>query len=120
MAKLLVSSTMVAPILTEMAWSKSKYYSYVLCPNGSLIGTVHPPGFAWLVNNNSNQSTIPDDMKFILSRNQLCCSRWFVAALLTRPFWCLKIGSSYQCQLILAMGAKVTAKLLLNRDVKIY
>ena len=85
-----------------------------------MIGTVHPPGFAWLVNNNSNQSTIPDDMKFISSRNQICHGRWFVAALLPRPFWCLKTGSSYQCQLILVMGTKVTAKLLMNRDVKIY
>ncbi len=72
MAKLLVSSTMVAPILTKVAWSKGKYDSYVLYPNELLIGTVHPPGFAWLVNNNSNQSTIPDDMKFISSRNQIC------------------------------------------------
>jgi hypothetical protein len=86
MAKLLVSSTMVAPILTEVAWFKGKYDSYVLYPNGLLIGTVHPPGFAWLANNNSNQSTIPDDMKFISSRNQLCRGRWFVAALLPRPF----------------------------------
>jgi hypothetical protein len=120
MAKLLVSSTMVAPILTEVAWSKGKYDSYFLYPNGLLIGSVHPPGFAWLVNNNSNQSTIPDDMKFISSRNQLCHGRWFVAALLPRPFWCLKSGSSNQCQLILVMGTKVTAKLLMNRDVKIY
>jgi hypothetical protein len=112
---------MVAPILTEVAWSKGKYDSYVLYPNGFLIGTVHPPGFAWLVNNNNNQSTIPDDMKFILSRNQLFRGRWFVAALLPHPFWCLKTGSSYQCQLILVMGAKakVKANLLMNRDVKI-
>ncbi len=120
MAKLLASSTMVAPILTEVAWSKGKYDSYVLYPNGWLIGTVHSPGFAWLVNNDSNQSTIPDDTKFILSRNQICCGRWFVAALLPSPFWCLKTGSSYQCQLILVMGAKVTEKLIMNRDVKIY
>jgi hypothetical protein len=111
---------MVAPILTEVAWSKGKYDSYVLYPNGSLIGTVHPPGFAWLVNNDSNQSAIPDDMKFISSRNQLCRGRWLVAALLSRPFWCLKTGLSYQCQLILVMGAKVTAKSLMNRDGKIY
>jgi hypothetical protein len=99
MAKLLVSSTIVAPILTEVAWSKGKYDSYVLYPNGSLIGTVHPSGFAWLVNNNSNQSTIPDDMKFISSRNQICCGRWFVATLLPCPFWCLKTGSSFNVNL---------------------
>ncbi len=78
----LVSRTMVAPILTEAAWSKGKYDSYVLYPNGLLIGTVHPQGFAWLVNNDYNQSTIPDDMTFISSRNQLCRGRWFVATLL--------------------------------------
>jgi hypothetical protein len=36
MAKLLVS-LIVVPILTEVAWSKGKYDSYVLYPNGLLI-----------------------------------------------------------------------------------
>ena len=110
----------MAPLLTEVGWSKGRYDSYVLYPNGSLIGTVHPPGFAWLVNNDSNQSTNTDEMIFISSRNQRCRGRWFVAAILPCRFQSLKIGASYQCQLVLVMGAKVTATSLMNRDVKIY
>ena len=71
-----------APIFTEVAWSKGKYDSYVLKPDGSMIGNLHPPGLAWMVNTNDNNMTIPDDMSFISSRNQCCRGRWFVAALL--------------------------------------
>jgi hypothetical protein len=45
-----------------------------------MIGTVHPPGLAWQVNN--DELVIPDEMTFLSSRNQLCRGRWFVAALL--------------------------------------
>jgi hypothetical protein len=109
-----------SPILTEVAWSKGRYDSYVLHPDGSMIGTVHPPGLAWRVND--NQLTIPDEMTFLSSRNQRCRGRWFVAALLPCPFKRLKTGSSYLCQLILVMGAKATVgkKSLMNREVKIY
>ena len=70
------------PILTEVAWSKGKYDSYVLKADGSMIGNLHPPDFAWMVNTNDNNMTIPDDMFFISSRNQCCRGRWLVAALL--------------------------------------
>ena len=108
-----------APTLTPAAWSKGRYDSYVLRPDGSMIGTVHPPGFAWRINN--EELAIPDEMTFLSSRNQLCHGRWFVAALLPCPFRRLQIGSSYSCQLILVMGAKVTViKSLMKREVNIY
>ena len=108
-----------APTLTPVAWSKGRYDSYVLQPDGLMIGTVHPPGLAWRVNN--DELTIPDEMTFLSSRNQLCCGRWLVAALLPCPFRCLQTGSSYSCQLILVMGAKVTVgKSLMKREVNIY
>ena len=108
-----------APTLTPVAWSKGRYDSYVLQPDGLMIGTVHPPGLAWRVNN--DELTIPDEMIFLSSRNQLCCGRWLVAALLPCPFRCLQTGSSYSCQLILVMGAKVTVgKSLMKREVNIY
>jgi len=57
-----------APTLTPVAWSKGRYDSYVLRPDGSMIGTVHPPGLAWQVNN--DELAIPDEMTFLSSRNQ--------------------------------------------------
>ena len=107
------------PILTEVAWSKGRFDSYVLYLDGSLIGTVHPPGFAWLANN--NELTIPDELTFISSRNQRCRGRWFVAALLPRPFRRLSSGSSNPCHLILVMCAKaIVGTSLMNKKVNIY
>ena len=107
-----------APMLTEVAWSKGRYDSYVLSPDGSMIGTVHPPGLAWRVNNNC---IIPKEMTFLSSRNQRCRGRWFVAALLPCPFKRLHTGSSFLCQLILVMGVKATVgNSLMEREVHIY
>ena len=110
-----------APILTEVAWSKGRYDSYVLSPDGSMIGTVHPPGLAWRVNNNKNNLIIPDEMTFLSSRNQRCRGRWFVAALLPCPLKCQPTGSSFFCELILVMGVKATVDItLMDRQVNIY
>jgi hypothetical protein len=111
-----------APILTEASWSKGRYDSYVLYPDGLMICNVHPPGLAWMVNkNDDNLYILPDEMTFISTRNQSIRGRYFVAALLPRPFPCLKTGSSYQCELILVMGVQASAsKLLMKRNVNIY
>lgn len=110
--------TGAAPKLTDAPWSKGRYDSFKLLPSGSMTCTVHPPGLAWRVNN--VDSTIPDEMIFLSSRNQQCRGRWFVAALLPHPFRSLCIGSS-ACQLILVMGVKVTVdNSLMKREVKIY
>jgi hypothetical protein len=108
-----------APMLTDVPWSKGRYDSFRLRPNGSLTCTIHPPGLAWRVNN--DDTTIPDEMTFLSSRNQQCCGRWYVAALLPYPFRSLRIGSYDACQLILVMGVKVTVdKSLMKREVNIY
>ena len=105
-------------MLTDAPWSKGRYDSFELLPNGSLTCTIHPPGLAWGVNN--DDTTIPDEMTFLSSRNQQCRGRWYVAALLPHPFRSLCIGS-YSCQLILVMGVKVTVdKSLMKRKVNIY
>jgi hypothetical protein len=46
--------------------------------------------------------------------------RWFVGALLLRPFQLIGTGKKFSCQLILVMGVKATAKSLLNRWIDIY
>jgi len=111
---------MATPILTQVDWSKGRYDSYVLRPDGLLIATIHPPGFAWQVNNNKHDASVPNHMMFLSSRSQVCRGRWHIAALLPCPYRKLLSGKSYHCQLILVMGVKCTAKTLFNRQVNVY
>jgi len=80
------------------------------------MGTIHPPGFAWLVTEDNNST----DMIFLSSRNQLCKGCWFIAALLPTKFNTMKTGIEFSCRLVLVMGAKVTSKTLLQRKISIY
>ena len=102
--------------LTQVPWSKGRYDSYTLHSDGSLEGTIHPPGFAWLVTKDNNLT----DMIFLSSRNQLCKGSWFIAALLPTKFNSMKTGTEFSCRLVLVMGAKVTSKSLLQRKISIY
>ena len=104
--------------LTQVPWSKGRYDSYALHGDGSLIGTIHHPGFAWLVTENNINH--PSDMIFLSSRNQLCRGSWFIAALLPAKFNTMKTGLVFRSRLVLVMGAQVTAKSLLRRIVTIY
>ncbi len=61
-----------------------------------------------------------DLMIFLSSRNQLCWGRWFVGALLPRPFWLFVTGEKFPCQLTLVMGVKAAAKSLLSWLVVLY
>jgi hypothetical protein len=110
---------MVEPILVPVSWSRGRYDSYVLNPDCQMIGTIHSPGFAWMVNQDT-KSPASDSMIFFSSRNQLCHMRWFVGALLPRPFQSIGTGEKFSCQLILAMGVKARTKSLLNRQIDIY
>ena len=103
--------------LTQVPWSKGKYDSYTLQSDGSLVGTIHPPGFAWLVT--EDNKNLSSDMIFLSSRNQLCKGNWFIAALIPTKFKAMKTGI-FSSRLVLVMGAKVTAKTLLQRQVLIY
>jgi hypothetical protein len=111
---------MATPILTQVDWSKGRYDSYVLHPDGLLIATIHPPGFAWQVYNNEHNASVPNHMMFLSSRSHVCRGRWHIAALLPCPYRKLSTGKSYHCQLILVMGVKCTAKTLFNRQVHVY
>ena len=106
--------------LTQVPWSKGRYDSYTLHSDGSLVGTIHPPGFAWLVTEQDNNNLSTDNMIFLSSRNQLCKGSWFIAALLPTKFNAMKTGIEFSSRLVLVMGAKVTAKTLLQRKVSIY
>jgi hypothetical protein len=90
-----------------VTWSRGRYDSYVLHPDGKMIDTIHPPGFAWMVTQDT-KSLVSDSM----TRNQLYQGRWFIGALLPRPFQLIGTGEKFSCQLILVMGANATAKSL--------
>ena len=104
--------------LTQVPWSKGRYDSYALHSDGSLIGTINHPGYAWIVTDNNVNH--PTDMTFLSSRNQLCRGSWFIAALLPTKFNTMKTGVVFRSQLVLVMGTQVTAKSLLQRNVLIY
>ena len=38
---------MVYPIVTPVPWALGRYDSYTLYPDGTLVGTIHPPGLAF-------------------------------------------------------------------------
>ena len=104
------------PVLTPASWSRGRYESYVLHPNGTLVGTVHPPGLAFeLV---SNREEIPSDhILFLSSRNQKCSGKWFICANLLQPYRGMATGSRFLCELILLMGATSNTSTLLQPDI---
>ena len=104
------------PVLTPASWSRGRYESYVLHPDGTLVGTVHPPGLAFeLV---SNREEIPSDhILFLSSRNQKCSGKWFICANLLQPYRGMATGSRFLCELILLMGATSNTSTLLQPDI---
>jgi hypothetical protein len=38
---------MAYPIVTPVSWALGRYDSYTLHPDGTLVGTIHPPGLAF-------------------------------------------------------------------------
>ena len=104
------------PVLTPASWSKGRYESYVLHPDGTLVGTVNPPGLAFeLV---SNRKEIPSDcILFLSSRNQKCSGKWFICANLLQPYRGMAAGSRFLCELILLMGATSNMSTLLKPHI---
>ena len=113
-----LSVLVVMASLTQVPWSKGRYDSYTLRSDGSLVGTIHHPGFAWLATENNINH--PSDMTFLSSRNQLCRGSRFIAALLPTKFKSMKTEIVFPCHLVLVMGAKVTSKLLLVKCVYLH
>jgi hypothetical protein len=59
---------MAAPILTQVPWSKGRYDSFVLHHDGTLIDTIQPPDFAWLVDKNEEyDAPFPNYIMFLSS-----------------------------------------------------
>jgi len=54
---------MVYPIVTPVPWALGRYDSYTLYPNGTLVGTIHPPGLVFKQIDNQHFS----DMDNLLS-----------------------------------------------------
>ena len=104
------------PVLTPASWSKGRYESYVLHPDGTLVGTVNPSGLAFELVSNRNE--IPSDcILFLSSRNQKCSGKWFICANLLQPYRGMATGSRFLCELILLMGATSNTSTLLKPHI---
>ncbi len=97
---------MAYPIVTPVHWAVGRYDSYTLYPDGSLVGTIHPPGCVYQVNGNPNLSAM-DNLLFLSSRNQICAGAWFVCAPLPRPYKYMMSERNFLCELIFAHGCEV-------------
>jgi hypothetical protein len=110
---------MAYPIVTPFHWSVGRYVSYTLYPDGNLAGTIHPPGFAFDVNETQCLSAM-DNLLFLSSRNQSCTGSWFVWASFPCPYKCIKSNHNFICELILLMGAKSTPFSLHDPQIHLY
>ena len=110
---------MAFPIVTPVHWAVGRYDSYTLYPDGSLVGTIHPPGCAFQVNGNPNLSAM-DNLLFLSSCNQRCAGAWFVCASLPRPYKYMTSEQNFLCELILLMGARSSMSSLHDPQINIY
>ena len=59
------------PSITPASWSQGIYDSYILHPDGTLVGTIHPPGLAFeCVSKGVCEDISSDHILFLSSRNQ--------------------------------------------------
>ena len=103
------------PLISQVEWAFGKYDSYILHPNGSLVGTVHPSGYAYKVNNKPDP-TQNNNILFISSRNQQCSGFWFVCASLPKPYKSMKTSVLFAAELILLMGVRYVTTTLYRPD----
>ena len=104
------------PVLTPASWARGRYESYVLHPDGTLVGTVHPSGLAFECVSNGEE--IPSDrILFLSSHNQKCWGKWFICANLLQPYRGIATGSTFPCELILLLGATSNTSTLLQPDI---
>ena len=103
-------------MLTPASWARGRYESYLLHPDGTLVGTVHPSGLAFECVCNGEE--IPTDhILFLSSHNQKCWGKWFICANLLQPCRTIATGSRFPCQLILLLGATSNTSTLLQPKI---
>ncbi len=107
------------PIVTPVPWALGRYDSYTLYPNGTLVGTIHPPGLAFKKIDNQHFSDM-DSLLFLSSRNQKCFGAWFVCASLPRPYKYMSKDANFLCELILLMGLTSKTYMLHTPEIHFY
>ena len=110
---------MAYPFVTPVPWALGRYDSYTLYPDGSLVGTIHPPGLAFEANDNKDLPPM-DNLLFLSSRNQKCSGSWFVCASLPRPYKYMSNDVNFLCELILLMGATSKTYTLHTPEIHFY
>jgi hypothetical protein len=103
---------MVYPIVTPVPWALGRYDSYTLYPDGTLVGTIHPPGLAFQQIDNQHLSDM--DNLFFLSGS------WFVCASLPRPYKYMSKDANFLCELILLIGVKSKTYTLHTPEIHFY
>jgi hypothetical protein len=89
---------MVYPIVTPVPWALGRYDSYTLYPDGTLVGTIHPPGLVFEQIDNQHFSDM-DNLLFLSSRNQKCSGSWFICASLPHPYKYMSNDANFLCEL---------------------
>ena len=110
---------MVYPIVTPVTWALGRYDSYTLYPDGTLVGTIHPPELAFKQIDNQHFSDM-DNLLFLSSRNQKCSGSWFVCASLPRPYKYMSKDANFLCELILLMGVTSNTYTLHTPEIHFY
>jgi hypothetical protein len=94
---------MVYPIVTPVTWALGRYDSYTLYPDGTLVGTIHPPGLAFEHIDNQHFSDM-DNLLFYHHTTKKCYRAWFVCASLPRSYKYMTNNAHFLCELILLIG----------------
>ncbi len=110
---------MVYPIVTPVAWALGRYDSYTLYLNGTLVGTIHPPGLAFEHIDTQHFSDM-DNLLFLSSRNQKCSGAWFVCASLPCSYKYMTNNANFLCELILLMGVTPNTYTLHTPEIHLY
>ena len=110
---------MVYPIVTPVAWALGRYDSYTLYPDGTLVGTIHPPELAFEHIDNQHFSDM-DNLLFLSSRNQKCSGAWFVCASLPCSYKYMTNNANFLCELILLMGVTSNTYTLHTPEIHFY
>ena len=92
---------MSSPVLAVAPWAKGRYDSYRLNSRGQFLGTMHPPGFAFMANSDQ-EAPMDEDLQF-MSNHNLGTGFGAICASLPKSFSSLQFGD-FPCELILHRG----------------
>lgn len=97
-----LAGIMASATLVSAEWSRGKYDSYVLSRTGHFRGFLHPPGWAFMAEQDRGVG-IADDFQFLSCRN-VGSGLGAMCASLPGPFEKLQVNAPFSCSLVLHRG----------------